>query len=200
MSNHEDNCYRSPRGVSCSSPDSKRAQWNANMAARVLEAMFPQVDAATGETVITKNYGRHKYYIDHPDAFDREIYKYFVDIQIKNENGIEITPDIEDFCLFVGVSRESLQKMRFANAEIGKRVEAVRNAIAACKKQLAMDGKIPPVVLAIDFNNNHDYVQAKSEVQISHNTVDVKESISDIAARLMIDENPASSNPPVLDG
>jgi hypothetical protein len=42
----------------------------------------------------------------------------------------------------------------------------VKNQLAYCKKQLALKGKIPPIVFATDFNNNHGYTQ-KQEIAVS---------------------------------
>jgi hypothetical protein len=65
----------------------------------------------------------------------------------------------------------------------------IRNSIAACKKQMALNGEIPPVVFAIDFNNNHDYVQSKNQVQIQTSIErDAQDSIDDIASRIPIDD------------
>jgi hypothetical protein len=73
----------------------------------------------------------------------------------------------------------------------------VRTAISMCKKQLAFDGQIPPVVFAIDFNNNHDYIQAKNTLEIkAEYAVDAQEQINDIASRLPQHE----LKPPQIEG
>ena len=47
-------------------------------------------------------------------------------------------------------------------------IEQAKNDIAACKKQIGLQGKIPPLVLAMDFNNNHGYTQ-RQEVVVTPN-------------------------------
>lgn len=177
---------REKRGIGGLDPDEKRKQWNITMANRALQSLFPEVTSDNGEKVITNNIGREKYYMSHPEAFDNMTYEYFRDIVENNEAGVEITPDIEDFCIFVGISRLGLMRLeQCSDLAMNQRVERVRTAIANCKKQLALDGKIPSMIFAIDFNNNHDYVQAKQELQITRQEIDAKGSASEIASRLM---------------
>ena len=84
-----------------------------------------------------------------------------------------------------------LTRLEFQNICNGNSVEMarvghnVRNAIALCKKQLAFTGQIPPVVFAIDFNNNHDYIQSKNQLEVkAEYAIDAQESINEIASRL----------------
>ena len=55
-------------------------------------------------------------------------------------------------------------------------IEQVKNAIAACKKELAFHQQIPPVVAMFDLTNNHSYVNT-SEFKI--------EAISDKQQRVL---------------
>ena len=168
--------------------EEKKAQWNMIMAERVLNCMFPEVDTQDA-TVINNRLTRK------PKFTANELYSlahdYFTDIYNKNSAGIRIIPDIEDFCLFINISRTAFIKLEGCNdIEIRRICATVRNAIAACKKQLALDGKIPPVVFAIDFNNNHDYVNNRSKVEISMDSQyeEVDESVNDILLRLPQDD------------
>jgi hypothetical protein len=104
--------------------------------------------------------------------------------------GTPIAPDIEDFCLFCKISRETFYKYRTGHQlDLNFCANQISNAIAMCKKQMAFDGQIPPVVFAIDFNNNHDYVQQKYQVDM-HTSIEVEaqDSINDIASRLPMQE------------
>lgn len=77
-----------------------------------------------------------------------------------NNTGFELIPDIEGFCSFAGIDRSTLYDWETSRSpEYSDVIKELRTAIASYKKQLAMKGKIPPVVFAIDMNNNHDYVQ-----------------------------------------
>lgn len=86
-----------------------------------------------------------------------------------NQTGNHLIPDIEGFCCYAGVDRTTLfewehnRPLDFANT-----IKRLKNSIAFCKKQLALHGKIPPIVFATDFNNNHGYTQ-KQEVVVTPN-------------------------------
>ena len=76
------------------------------------------------------------------------------------EDQIFLIPDIEGFCVFIGISRYTLFHWRQNRGETwADAIQTICNQIAAVKKQLALTGKIPPMVFAIDFNNNHGYIQ-----------------------------------------
>lgn len=87
----------------------------------------------------------------------------------KNANGIRIIPDVEGFCCFAGIARDTLldwEKNR--DFEFSSTIKTLKNMIAFSKKQLALCGKIPPLTFATDFNNNHGY-QQKQEVVVTPN-------------------------------
>ncbi len=87
----------------------------------------------------------------------------------KNESGIKIIPDVEGFCSFAGISRETLNQ--WENTRQGAYSDAIKtlkNQFAFVKKQLALSGKIPPIVFATDFNNNHHYINtSKQDININ---------------------------------
>ena len=113
-----------------------------------------------------------------------------------NDDGIKLIPDVESFCAFSGVDRDTL--MSWGNGNSDKEegftvaVKTNWNMMAACKKQLAFNGKIPPLVFATDFNNNHGYTQ-KQETTITvrnpfASTTDAKELSEKYAATVPDDE------------
>jgi len=80
-----------------------------------------------------------------------------------NNTGVELIPDVEGFCAFIGIDRGTLIEWETSRPpEFSHTIKALKTQIAAYKKQLAMRGKIPPVVFAIDMNNNHGYVQQQT--------------------------------------
>lgn len=104
---------------------------------------------------------RRKY----PDLedFKAVIVEYFNYIADSNDAGSNLIPDVEGFCTFAGISRETLNDwQRTRPGEFAETIGDLKNAIAACKKQLALRGKIPPIVFATDFNNNHGYTQKQT--------------------------------------
>lgn len=105
--------------------------------------------------------GRRKY--PHVDDFRAVIIEYFDYIGDSNDAGANLIPDVEGFCTFAGISRETLNDwQRSRPGEFSETIGDLKNAIASCKKQLALRGKIPPIVFATDFNNNHGYTQKQT--------------------------------------
>lgn len=116
------------------------------------------------------------------------------------EDKVFLIPDIEGFCVFLGIDRQTLaawEKSR--GATWSDAIQTIKNQIAAVKKQLALTGKIPPMVFAIDFNNNHGYVQQqKVTLETISQLTDGLEAPSAIAERYLknvIDITPDSEEP-----
>lgn len=85
----------------------------------------------------------------------------------KNAEGVKIIPDVEGFCCFAGISRETLNVWEGTrHGAFSDTIKSLKNMIAFSKKQLALSGKIPPLTFATDFNNNHGYTQ-KQEVVLT---------------------------------
>lgn len=126
-------------------------------------------------------------YIDYnADTLAQRAKEYFQNIYEMAEQGTPIVPDIEDFCLWCKIPRSRFSQYRASHSiPLNCVANNISNAIAMCKKQMAFDGSIPPVVFAIDFNNNHDYIQQRVAVE-SHTTyeIEAQDSINDIASRL----------------
>jgi hypothetical protein len=184
--------YRSNRGYDTSlgndnDVDDKKAKWGMVTSMRVLECLFPETPLADGNSVI----GNNSFYVEYnADTLARRAKEYFQNIYQMAQQGTPIIPDVEDFCLFCRITRVTLMKYCTGHdRNLNICANNVVNAIAMCKKQMAFDGQIPPVIFAIDFNNNHDYVQQKYQVDM-HSTIDIEaqDSINDIASRLPIVE------------
>lgn len=107
-------------------------------------------------------------------------------LQDANIDGIKLIPDVEGLCAFMCISRETLNEWeKSRDASYSDAIKMVKNQLAFCKKQLALSGKIPPIVFATDFNNNHGYVQ-KQEVSVSvpRNDVETPEALREAAQLL----------------
>lgn len=185
---------RKPRGQDNSigqadlSLEEKRAQWNINLANRVLENMFGEYDLENSE-VVTSKFVKYRQY-SAQQLFDKAR-DYFRNIQETNEGGISVIPDIEDFCLFVQISRDTFQAYRSSeDPDMRNVAQNIANAIAACKKQSALQGTLNPTIFAIDMNNNHGYVQSKSEITVNQNVTmqQLESNIVDIANRLPVED------------
>ncbi len=102
--------------------------------------------------------GRKKY--EDIREFKAVIIDYFDYIADSNDVGAKLIPDIEGFCTYAGICRDTLNDWeRTRPGEFSDTIKIFKNCVAAFKKQLALNGKIPPIVFATDFNNNHGYTQ-----------------------------------------
>lgn len=102
-----------------------------------------------------------------------------------NNTGVELIPDVEGFCAFIGIDRGTLIEWETSRPpEFSHTIKALKTQIAAYKKQLAMRGKIPPVVFAIDMNNNHGYVQQQTIDIRATNKAQELPSAEDIVKKL----------------
>lgn len=191
--------YSKKRGVDTTggkklSLDEKRKQWNIELANRTLEKMFG--DTVIDDDVIIHN-NRKKRVSYTPETLYEKAKEYFMDIVNANENGVSIIPDIEDFCMFATISRTTFIKYRRSDdADMSEVANNIANAIASCKKQNAYQGLINPMAFMADMNNNHDYVQARTETTINSNISlqQVETNIADIANRIPMEDIP------VIDG
>lgn len=187
--------YGKKRGVDYSgkkkmSIEEKRRQWNIDLASRTLENMFDDINL--GDDVIIHNRRRKKVTYT-PQTLYEKAQEYFANIMDSNENGVTIIPDIEDFCVFAHISRPVFLKYRRSDdSEMAEVANNIATAIASCKKQNAYAGLINPISFAMDMNNNHDYVQSKTETTINSNISlsQVETNIQDIASRLPVEDIP----------
>ena len=121
--------------------------------------------------------------------FKDKVVEYFDYISSSNKEGAKLIPDIEGFCCFAGICRDTLNNWEHErNAEYVDVIHGFKNAVASFKKQLALKGKIPAIVFATDFNNNHGYTQ-KQEINITaSNILGDQLTPDEIARRVVVDE------------
>lgn len=72
----------------------------------------------------------------------------------------KLIPDIENWAMFLGVTRQTIWSYQQRGKEWRDVIEYYKNVIAAVKKQLAMNYKIPPMVYVFDAVNNHNYLNS----------------------------------------
>lgn len=85
----------------------------------------------------------------------------------KVEGGAKLYPDMEGLCSYMGICRKTLLRYITDNRYgEGPLLEMALNNIAMYKKQMALNGKIPPIIFATDFNNNHGYTQAPQKIEV----------------------------------
>lgn len=188
--------YSKKRGVDYTngkeklSLEEKRRQWNVNLAQRTLINMFDQTQLDDDVIVTSRKAKRYTYT---PETLLKKASEYFENIMDSNSNGVTIVPDIEDFCIFAHISRPTFLKYRRSDdPEMADVANNIATAIAACKKQNAFAGLINPIAFAMDMNNNHDYVQSRTETTINSNISlqQVETNIADIASRIPLEDIP----------
>lgn len=188
--------YSKKRGVDYTngkekmSMEEKRRQWNIDMANRILQNTFDRTEI--DESLIINNTKQRR--IDYtPQTLYEKAQEYFENIVDANSDGITIIPDVEDFCTFAKISRWRFMGYRKSDdLEMNEVANNIATAIAACKKQSAFAGLINPISFAMDMNNNHDYVQVKTETTINNNVSlqQVEANIADIASRIPVEDIP----------
>ena len=100
------------------------------------------------------------------EELQQGIVNYWRYLEDANRREIKLIPDVEGLCSFLGISRDMLFEWERNNFHgFASTIKTAKNDIASIKKQLGEQGKIPPIVMAMDFNNNHGYVQ-KQEISV----------------------------------
>ncbi len=158
------------------------------------QSFFREVKTGDGEAVRTGPGRPPKY--PTVESFINVINDYFNYISdTYDQTGVELIPDIEGFCSYAGIYRATLFDWENTRPkEYSDVIKQLKNTIAAYKKQLGFSGRIPPIVMAMDFNNNHGYVQQQN-INISARPAELP-SVDDIRKKLPknSDNNTGSDN------
>lgn len=159
--------------------------FDPNYAAGDLDEMGTMYEMAKKNMQTAKRKrGQHSPY-NTAEELEQAIDSYWDYLIKASERGVRLIPDVEGLAAYLGVSRTMLLYWETRNYKgFSETVMTAKNNIAACKKQLALAGKIPPIVFATDFNNNHGYVQ-KQEISVSQaEPMGEKLSLAEISARI----------------
>ncbi len=113
-----------------------------------------------------KNMGRPHHYAPNTqglDDFIQTTIDYFEYVNTLNSNQElerKLIPDIENWCVFLGITRKTLFNYEQRGNEWQECIQYYKNAIGSGKKQLALNYKIPPMIYVFDATNNHGYVNS----------------------------------------
>lgn len=123
------------------------------------------------------------------EEFKQVVNDYFTYIQLNNENGSKLIPDITGFCLFAGIHRTTLDDwITRRPGDYAETVRMLKNAIAAYKSQLAFQNKIPPVVFIASMNNDHNWTTTnKVEISTPNNALQPSMTMEQIAEKVRTD-------------
>lgn len=105
-------------------------------------------------------------------------FSYLQSCNSKLEEKAQIIPDIEGYCLWLGIGRTTLKTYSDRGGDWQKIIELFKNSIGYCKKQLMLKGRIPAVMGVFDLVNNHGYYNTNSFV-IEHKAEADKEDLSE---------------------
>jgi len=137
-----------------------------------------------GERVISRNRE-----IESPEDLKLLFIDYIDHLREQAEREIDIIPDIEGFCTYIGISRAKWKDLQ-GKKNFSALTEVVNTSIAGIQKQYGLKGIIPPLVLAMNFNNNFGYLSNVSALEIRQNAQnDCLPTKSDILASLPIDQD-----------
>ena len=140
---------------------------------------------------------------DTPEQLQDAIKEYFLYIVDCNRNGAKLVPDIEGLCSYIGVGRRQFNYWEQENQKgFAPTITKAKNFIAAYKKQLGFKGEIPPIIFATDFNNNHDYINPKNQIEITTRPVEfidkealIREALSMPVESPMIEDKAQKEDP-----
>ena len=88
----------------------------------------------------------------------RAFFEYCDEINTELEPDKRIIPDIEAWCLYLGIVRSTLHEYSKRSETWKNAIDMVKTAIMMAKKQLAQRGKIPQMIAVFDWTNNHGYL------------------------------------------
>lgn len=129
-----------------------------------------------------KRNGRIKY--ETIEELEAGIMAYWDYLAAANEQKLMLIPDVEGLCAFLGITRKTMNLWERDNTrDFADTIEQAKNDIAACKKQIGLQGKIPPLVMAMDFNNNHGYTQRQEVVVTPNNPLGDAKSNEELLAK-----------------
>lgn len=122
----------------------------------------------TGTNALKERKGGRPRKLETVEEFVEVAERYINYIRERSIDGVRLIPDVEGFCTFAGISRDTLNDWeRTRPGAYSDAIKILKNNIATFKKQLAFHGEIPPIVFATDFNNNHGYTQAAQKIDLN---------------------------------
>ena len=87
------------------------------------------------------------------------------------EEGQKLIPDIEGWAVYLGTTRMTIFEYEKRGGEWAKTINYFKNIIAHGKKELALNGKMAPVLYMFDSANNHNYINTNEFKITATNTV-----------------------------
>lgn len=127
-------------------------------------------------------------------AKSADFFEYCNEVNASLEPQQRLIPDIESWCVFLGVTRVTIHQYTKRSPQWSETIDMIKGCILMAKKQLAMHNRIPSLVFLFDATNNHNYVST-SEFHLKTDSPEVSPSPSITTAEL---SRIADSTPPQL--
>lgn len=87
-----------------------------------------------------------------------EFFEYCNEVNASLEPQQRLIPDIESWCVFLGVTRVTIHQYTKRSPQWSETIDMIKGCILMAKKQLAMHNRIPSLIFLFDATNNHNYV------------------------------------------
>ena len=110
-------------------------------------------------------------------------FEYLQKVNSQLEQRQQVIPDIENYCVYLGICRSTLKSYNDRGGEWEKVIALFKEAILSNKKQLMLKGRIPAVLGVLDLVNNHGYYNTNSFV-IETKAAGDKEKANDLEDKL----------------
>lgn len=99
------------------------------------------------------------------ERFRKDSENYLTYVQATNESAAQnntggAIPDIEAWAAHLGITRMTISRYERRGGDWETTIANMKGIITACKKQLALAGKMPPVLAIFDLTNNSGYINA----------------------------------------
>lgn len=99
------------------------------------------------------------------ERFRKDSENYLTYVQAVNESAAQngaggCIPDIESWAAHLGITRMTINRYERRGSDWEETISSMKGIITACKKQLALAGKMPPVLAIFDLTNNSGYINA----------------------------------------
>ena len=99
------------------------------------------------------------------ERFRKDSENYLTYVQATNESAARdnvggAIPDVEAWASHLGITRMTISRYERRGGDWETTIANMKGIITACKKQLALAGKMPPVLAIFDLTNNSGYINA----------------------------------------
>ena len=101
------------------------------------------------------------------ERFRKDSENYLTYVQATNESAAQnntgtggAIPDVEAWAAYLGITRMTISRYERRGGDWEATIASMKGIITACKKQLALAGKMPPVLAIFDLTNNSGYINA----------------------------------------